>query len=171
MATLNARRNARKRLPGAVAQQEEVSEEIRFVAVGSRTTPVPPTTPRPGGSGFKCESEGFYPNPADCKKYYWCLDSGPSELGIVAHQFSCPGGLIFNTNTDSCDYTRNVVCKPTTATKATNAPATSTTTVKTSTYKVNPITIKSSNFRTTPRTTTTTTEVRQLMTVLWDNHC
>lgn len=140
------------------------------MAVGSRTTPVPPTTPRPGGSGFKCESEGFYPNPADCKKYYWCLDSGPSELGIVAHQFSCPGGLVFNTETDSCDYTRNVVCKPKAVTTATKAPETTTNTIKTSTYKVNPITIKSSNFRTTQRTTTTTAEVWQFKAELFEKH-
>lgn len=59
---------------------------------------------------FKCEDEGFYPHPRDCKKYFWCLDSGPSNLGIVAHQFTCPSGLVFNKITDSCDYTRNVQC-------------------------------------------------------------
>lgn len=73
------------------------------------TTPPPPTTPDPG-SDFKCEEEGFYPHPRDCKKYFWCLDSGPSNLGIVAHQFTCPSGLVFNKLTDSCDYTRNVQC-------------------------------------------------------------
>lgn len=100
-------------------------------------TPPPPTTPDPGGGtnpifkrvffflifyifflnylyilliDFKCEDEGFFPNPRDCKKYFWCLDSGPSNLGIVAHQFTCPSGLVFNKLTDSCDYTRNVIC-------------------------------------------------------------
>lgn len=83
---------------------------------GRTTTPEPPTTPDPGAD-FKCEEEGFYPHPRDCKKYFWCLDSGPSNLGIVPHQFTCPSGLIFNKETDSCDYARNVVCaKPTTTT-------------------------------------------------------
>lgn len=41
---------------------------------------------------FKCEDEGFFPHPRDCKKYFWCLDSGPSGLGVVAHQFTCPSG-------------------------------------------------------------------------------
>lgn len=41
---------------------------------------------------FKCKDEGFFPHPRDCKKYFWCLDSGPSNLGIVAHQFTCPSG-------------------------------------------------------------------------------
>lgn len=151
--TLNSRRNSRKR-----PATDKQSEEILFVAVGQRTTtPEPPTTPSPGGSGFKCESEGFFANPNDCKKYYWCLDSGPSQLGIVPHHFTCPGGLIFNSNTDSCDYSRNVVCKTASkgkSTEATKAPVT-TTTVKSSTYKVNPITLRSSNFRTTTQRTTT----------------
>lgn len=60
---------------------------------------------------FKCEEEGFFAHPRDCKKYFWCLDSGPSNLGIVAHQFTCPSGLYFNTAADSCDFTRNVLCK------------------------------------------------------------
>ncbi|KAJ6638460.1 Acidic mammalian chitinase [Pseudolycoriella hygida] len=77
--------------------------------VSRTTTPEPPTTPDPGAD-FKCEDEGFYPHPRDCKKYFWCLDSGPSNLGIVAHQFTCPSGLVFNKITDSCDYTRNVQC-------------------------------------------------------------
>lgn len=84
------------------------------------TTPAPPTTPDPG-SDFKCEDEGFFPNPKDCKKYFWCLDSGPSNLGIVAHHFTCPSGLVFNKLTDSCDYSRNVVCTTTKTTTTTAA--------------------------------------------------
>ncbi|XP_076670925.1 uncharacterized protein LOC143370135 [Andrena cerasifolii] len=73
------------------------------------TTPEPPTTPDPG-TDFKCEDEGFFSHPRDCKKYFWCLDSGPGGLGVVAHQFTCPSGLVFNKAADSCDYPRNVVC-------------------------------------------------------------
>ncbi|KAL1517942.1 hypothetical protein ABEB36_001638 [Hypothenemus hampei] len=72
------------------------------------TTPEPPATPDMGG-GFKCEDEGFYPHPKDCKKYYWCL-SGAADSGIVAHQFTCPAGLYFNKAADSCDYSQNVLC-------------------------------------------------------------
>lgn len=108
--------------------------EVLFVAVASRTTtPEPPSTPGLSGTGFKCEDEGFFPHPTDCKKYYWCLDSGPSELGIVAHQFTCPGGLVFNKAADSCDYTQNVLCSKvklakskTTALPTTTSRATST---------------------------------------------
>ncbi|EFN75798.1 Acidic mammalian chitinase [Harpegnathos saltator] len=73
------------------------------------TTPEPPTTPDPG-TDFKCEDEGFFSHPRDCKKYFWCLDSGPGGLGVVAHQFTCPSGLVFNKAADSCDYPRNVIC-------------------------------------------------------------
>ncbi|XP_070522008.1 uncharacterized protein [Cardiocondyla obscurior] len=76
------------------------------------TTPEPPTTPDPG-TDFKCEDEGFFPHPRDCKKYFWCLDSGPGGLGVVAHQFTCPSGLVFNKGADSCDYPRNVICPKT----------------------------------------------------------
>ncbi|KAI5637311.1 glycosyl hydrolases family 18 domain-containing protein [Phthorimaea operculella] len=78
-------------------------------------TPEPPTTPDPG-SDFKCTDEGFFPHPRDCKKYFWCLDSGPSNLGIVAHQFTCPSGLFFNKAADSCDFARNFRTTTTTTT-------------------------------------------------------
>ncbi|KAG8267206.1 hypothetical protein J6590_056255 [Homalodisca vitripennis] len=113
---------------------------------GGLTTPEPPTTPDPG-SDFVCKDEGFFPHPRDCKKYFWCLDSGPSNLGIVAHQFTCPSGLFFNKAADSCDYTRNVLCnkkeKSTTA-----APKVTAATSKTTVGRVT----------TTTTTTTTTTE-------------
>ncbi|CAH4028204.1 unnamed protein product [Pieris brassicae] len=104
-------------------------------------TPEPPTTPDPG-SDFKCTDEGFFPHPRDCKKYFWCLDSGPSDLGIVAHQFTCPSGLYFNKAADSCDFARNVLCKPKPA-STTKAPTT--------------LTTKPSTTTTTLTTTTTTT--------------
>ncbi|GFR22495.1 probable chitinase 10 [Trichonephila clavata] len=74
------------------------------------TTPPVFTTPEPP-QPFECEDEGFFNNPTDCKKYFWCLDSGPSNLGLVAHSFTCPSGLYFNKNRDSCDYAANVVCR------------------------------------------------------------
>lgn len=106
------RRPSPRRKPTAAP----VVKEAAKYSSARTTTPPPPTTPDPGGD-FKCEEEGFYPHPRDCKKYFWCLDSGPSNLGIVAHQFTCPSGLVFNKLTDSCDYTRNVLCdKPKTTT-------------------------------------------------------
>ncbi|XP_031766318.2 mucin-5AC isoform X3 [Galleria mellonella] len=119
-------------------------------------TPEPPTTPDPGAD-FKCKDEGFFPHPRDCKKYFWCLDSGPSNLGIVAHQFTCPSGLFFNKAADSCDFARNVLCKKPSATTKAPAKVTSTTTTTTTTTR-KPIKLSTKNsvlFRTTTTTTTT----------------
>ncbi|KAF6204117.1 hypothetical protein GE061_002457 [Apolygus lucorum] len=114
----------------------------------TQTTPDPPTTPDPG-SDFRCKDEGFFPHPRDCKKYFWCLDSGPSNLGIVAHQFTCPSGLFFNKASDSCDFARNVICKK----KSADSTTTTTTTPKSSSGSKSATTA-----RTTTTTTTTTTE-------------
>lgn len=59
---------------------------------------------------YDCDDEGFFPHPKDCRKYFWCLDSGPANLGIVPHHFTCPSGLYFNTKTEACDYPANVPC-------------------------------------------------------------
>ncbi|XP_050684212.1 mucin-5AC [Leptidea sinapis] len=127
-------------------------------------TPEPPTTPDPG-SDFKCKDEGFFPHPRDCKKYFWCLDSGPSDLGIVAHQFTCPSGLYFNKAADSCDFSRNVLCKmPSATAKPTTKPTpkttvTTTTTSTTTTRRPVRLTSRSSLLF---RTSTTTTPEPEL---------
>ena len=105
-------------------------------------TPEPPPTPDPGPA-FECEDEGFFSNPKDCKKYFWCLDSGPANLGIVPHAFTCPSGLYFNTKTEACDYPENVSCKqkskhddtrkPKSKSKSTITTTTTTTTTSTTT--------------------------------------
>ena len=69
----------------------------------SKSTPEPPVF-------YDCEDEGFFPHPKDCRKYFWCLDSGPANLGIVPHAFTCPSGLYFSTKTEACDYPGNVPC-------------------------------------------------------------
>ncbi|XP_031628807.1 uncharacterized protein LOC116344420 [Contarinia nasturtii] len=130
--TIQRRPTARRTKP---TPKPVVKEAVEYSSPNSKkrtTTPEPPTTPNPGAD-FKCEEEGFFPNPQDCKKYFWCLDSGPSNLGIVAHHFTCPSGLIFNKLTDSCDYARNVICeKPKTTTQSAT---TESTTKKSSTAK------------------------------------
>lgn len=98
---------------------------------------------------FTCKDEGFFPHPRECKKYFWCLDSGPSNLGIVAHQFTCPSGLVFNKVSDSCDYSRNVICKDK------KAPETTTITTTTTSKPIK------SGIKTTTTTTSTTTTTTQ----------
>ncbi|KAG5308785.1 CHIT1 protein, partial [Acromyrmex insinuator] len=105
--TTRRKHSRRKGQNKAGENEESISNKL--------TTPEPPTTPDPG-TDFKCEDEGFFPHPRDCKKYFWCLDSGPGGLGVVAHQFICPSGLVFNKGADSCDYPRNVICPKTSKT-------------------------------------------------------
>ncbi|XP_022252902.1 titin-like [Limulus polyphemus] len=73
------------------------------------STPAPPPTPDPDPS-FTCPGEGFFRNTRDCRKYFWCLDSGPAALGLVPHAFTCPSGLYFHTKMEACDYPENVNC-------------------------------------------------------------
>ncbi|XP_026684427.1 probable chitinase 10 [Diaphorina citri] len=133
--------------------KSSVSKTTSTTTPDSLTTPEPPTTPDPG-SDFKCKDEGFFPHPRDCKKYFWCLDSGPSNLGIVAHQFTCPSGLYFNKGADSCDFARNVLCKIKTA----STPAPSKAPITLATAKTTFNRKEPSTTSTTTSTTTTTTE-------------
>ncbi|XP_017764773.1 PREDICTED: uncharacterized protein LOC108554119 [Eufriesea mexicana] len=123
----SSNRNRRK----PIRRKEQTNDDSKEESLSNRlTTPEPPTTPDPG-TDFKCEDEGFFPHPRDCKKYFWCLESGPGGLGVVAHQFTCPSGLVFNKAADSCDYPRNVACpksKPSQSTvSTTRAPITAAT--------------------------------------------
>ncbi|CAL1282555.1 unnamed protein product [Larinioides sclopetarius] len=128
---------------------ERPSRRTKSTSKPTKSTAPPVfTTPEPP-QAFECEDEGFFNNPTDCKKYFWCLDSGPSNLGLVAHSFTCPSGLYFNKNRDSCDYAANVVCrvkKPTATTTTTHKP------------RPRPRTRKTTTRTTTTTTTTTTTE-------------
>ena len=58
---------------------------------------------------FECKDEGFFPHSTSCKKYFWCLEV-PGQ-GMIAHTFTCPQGLYFNSITDGCDFRRNVDCE------------------------------------------------------------
>ncbi|VVC90857.1 unnamed protein product [Leptidea sinapis] len=109
----------------------EAAKEAYISKLGSTENAI---TESSKSSDFKCKDEGFFPHPRDCKKYFWCLDSGPSDLGIVAHQFTCPSGLYFNKAADSCDFSRNVLCKmPSATAKPTTKPTPKTTVTTTTT--------------------------------------
>jgi hypothetical protein len=58
---------------------------------------------------FECKDEGFFPHSTSFKKYFWCLEV-PGQ-GMIAHTFTCPQGLYFNSVTDGCDFRRNVDCE------------------------------------------------------------
>jgi hypothetical protein len=50
-----------------------------------------------------CENDGIFPSPDDCAKYINCQDG-------VAHELTCPAGLLFNPVTSTCDWAENVEC-------------------------------------------------------------
>ncbi|XP_069988432.1 uncharacterized protein Cht6 isoform X4 [Penaeus vannamei] len=105
-ATTPARVPGRRRRPGGRPQNRR---QQQATTIDPLNTPAPPTTPSPS-TGFSCKREGFYPNPDNCHKYYWCLDSGASGLGIVAHSFTCPSDLVFNKVIDGCDHPDRAKC-------------------------------------------------------------
>lgn len=93
-----ARKNARPTPRATTTTSTSTTTSSSLYIGGRTTTPQPPTTPDPGAD-FKCTDEGFFPHPRDCKKYFWCLDA--PALGLVAHQFTCPSGLVFNKSSSS----------------------------------------------------------------------
>ena len=56
---------------------------------------------------FKCpETNGFFPDPEQCDKYYECVANVPETK-------FCPDGLLFEAsdpNSELCDYPFNVEC-------------------------------------------------------------
>ncbi|KAG5896055.1 hypothetical protein JTB14_011050 [Gonioctena quinquepunctata] len=152
------RRNIRRK--NSREHEEPTSYSSLKVVTPMYTTPAPPSTPDLDGA-FKCEEEGFFSHPKDCKKYFWCL-SGAGDSGIVAHQFTCPAGLYFNKAADSCDYTQNVLCnkklsKTSKSTTTEGTLSTSTTTAPTTASTTRaPPRITAATSRTTFRQTTTT---------------
>ncbi|XP_052562361.1 uncharacterized protein LOC120424548 isoform X4 [Culex pipiens pallens] len=151
-----ARKNARPTPRATTTTSTSTTTSSSLYIGGRTTTPQPPTTPDPGAD-FKCTDEGFFPHPRDCKKYFWCLDA--PALGLVAHQFTCPSGLVFNKLADSCDYARNVACsktEPTTTTTSTTTSTTTTTTTTTPRSRVTAATSRNSFFNRALTTTTTT---------------
>ncbi len=58
----------------------------------------------------------FSPHSSDCSKYMQCEKS---SFGLmVEYEVSCSSGLLYNSNTKSCDFPQNVICKSTTPTSS-----------------------------------------------------
>ena len=51
----------------------------------------------------KVQEPGFYPHPTDCTAYYHC-----SEYN--GYLYFCADGLVWNTNSNNCDWPYNFEC-------------------------------------------------------------
>lgn len=60
---------------------------------------------------FSCKTEGYFPDPFDCHRYYVCYRP-PNNRQIVAIGINCPEGTAFNAAKADCSLTpMDVVCK------------------------------------------------------------
>merc|ERR1719510_1282604 len=48
----------------------------------------------------------YFPDPEDCGRFYMCVD------GSVVGHMNCPDGLLWNSDLLTCDWPRNVECRP-----------------------------------------------------------
>ncbi|KAH6947893.1 hypothetical protein HPB50_021980 [Hyalomma asiaticum] len=62
--------------------------------------PMPP--PRPADSAV-CTKEGFIRDPADCHKFYRCVDTY-QDSRLTAVHFDCPAGLVFDERYSVCNW-------------------------------------------------------------------
>jgi len=56
---------------------------------------------------FVCDTNGTFPDPTACNKYFECIDFGGY---FESFQYDCPPGLMFNTDELQCDWADLVYC-------------------------------------------------------------
>ncbi|XP_058461006.1 chitinase-3-like protein 1 [Malaya genurostris] len=61
------------------------------------------TTPATITSSFVCKSNGYFRDPTDCTKFYYCYNSN-------RYTFICPANLYYDSNINSCNYPASVNC-------------------------------------------------------------
>lgn len=67
------------------------------------TIPPSTTTKATSSGGFTCTSTGYFRDPVDCSKFYYCQ-------GTYRNDFVCPAGLYFVPAAVACDWPQNVKC-------------------------------------------------------------
>lgn len=67
----------------------------------STTTPKPTTTQDSGS--FKCVDTGYFRDPVNCSKFYYCLRN-------ERYDFECPKGLYFDQKILACNWESSVEC-------------------------------------------------------------
>jgi hypothetical protein len=77
-----------------------VSETALEISSGSQQTTSPSGSHSEGY--VTCTSEGFYPTPGDCKKFYRCV---PNEnRGFTKYDFTCGEGTVWDTESNVCNH-------------------------------------------------------------------
>ncbi|GFG33583.1 hypothetical protein Cfor_03477 [Coptotermes formosanus] len=67
------------------------------------------TTLKPSTGQIKCEKDGYYPHPTDCKKFYRCVDwDGDKGKRFSVYYFDCPDGTIFDPSLSVCNHAQSV---------------------------------------------------------------
>ncbi|KAJ8730088.1 hypothetical protein PYW07_017126 [Mythimna separata] len=59
------------------------------------------------GNKDTCDSEGYYGNTEDCKKFYRCVDNGKG--GYTKYDFTCGEGTIWDQDVTTCNHPQDVV--------------------------------------------------------------
>lgn len=52
-----------------------------------------------------CQSEGYFPDPTDCGKYYLCVPNGDQW---TVYYYNCGAGTVFDPTTNNCNFPYNV---------------------------------------------------------------
>jgi chitinase len=67
------------------------------------TPPATPGSTLPPGTEFHCTSDGTFRDPQNCARWHVCRDG-------QQFTFDCPGGLVFDNVTQTCNWPDQVQC-------------------------------------------------------------
>lgn len=79
------------KLNGPIIRNTLPPEEI-----GTQGTTVPP------GQMFKCTKEGYFKDPSDCTKFYFCVAQPQGEF--ARHTYTCGEGQAFDERYGTCNF-------------------------------------------------------------------
>ncbi|XP_028173842.1 uncharacterized protein LOC114362587 [Ostrinia furnacalis] len=106
-------------------EQDTMSPESTTKALESSTTHSENTSQKPQSPSNKCENEGFYGDPNDCKKFYRCVDDGKGDF--TKYEFTCGDGTIWDQEILACNHeSSNSKCTSSNMNLATTTSATDT---------------------------------------------
>uniref|UniRef100_A0A2H1VY42 SFRICE_028671 n=1 Tax=Spodoptera frugiperda TaxID=7108 RepID=A0A2H1VY42_SPOFR len=107
-------------------EHDEIYTESSSTSSSTTTERSENQTQKPQVSSDVCESEGFYGDKNDCKKFYRCVDNGKG--GYTKYDFTCGEGTVWDQEIQACNHaSSNQNCSysavPASSTSTTNRPA------------------------------------------------